>query len=151
MGELSNFNIMDYFEENKNKNFGGIYAKDELPHIKIKKKFYIINLDDDDGPGTHWVLASNMDDKYVIYVDSYGAPAPNEALAFMKSAKNKKIIYNTSQIQEIGSAVCGYYCLFFAEQLPEHNIVDLLYFFGNNTAENDKELLKYFKNKNIIQ
>ena len=42
------------------KHFRAIYSRDGLPN-KIKKECGIINLDDIQGPGTHWVCYRNID------------------------------------------------------------------------------------------
>ena len=41
------------------KHFRGIYSRDGLPK-KIRKECGIINLDDIQGPGTHWVCYRNI-------------------------------------------------------------------------------------------
>ena len=54
--------------------------------------------------------------------DSYGAPAPEEILQFMRRARRKdgrkkKMIYSTFQIQDIDSTKCGYFCVYIAKML----------------------------------
>ena len=51
---LSNFDLMDWVKKLGIKHFRGIYSRDGLPHA-IRKECGIINLDDIQGPGTHWV------------------------------------------------------------------------------------------------
>ena len=68
----------------------------------------IINLDSNNGPGTHWVC----------YVDSFnfdpfGLPPP-ENILFIKR-------YNTSQYQKKISVLCGYFCLFFIKKFQDSN------------------------------
>ena len=72
----------------------------------------VINLDDEDGSGTHWVCVVNSkDSKYVLYYDSFGVPFIDPKIyTFLKTSK-KKILYNQNQIQDITSVLCGYYCL----------------------------------------
>ena len=55
---LSNFDLMEWIKKLGIKHFRGIYSRDGLPH-KIKKECGIINLDDIQGPGTHWVCYRN--------------------------------------------------------------------------------------------
>ena len=49
---------MEWIKKLGIKHFRGIYSRDGLPH-KIKKECGIINLDDIQGPGTHWVCYRN--------------------------------------------------------------------------------------------
>ena len=57
---LSNFDLMNWVKKLGIKHFRGIYSRDGLPN-KIKKECGIINLDDIQGPGTHWVCYRNID------------------------------------------------------------------------------------------
>ena len=52
---VSNFDLMEWVKTLGIKNLRGIYSRDQLPQ-KIKKECGIINLDDIQGPGTHWVV-----------------------------------------------------------------------------------------------
>ena len=116
----------------KIKNFGGVYAKDQIKPDMIKRNyFYIINLDDMYSPtnGTHWV-AFYVDNK-IEYFDSYGLKPPKII------SENFDYIYNSSQLQSYQSKACGYYCLFFIylryygynfyEIIKQFSIVDLNY------------------------
>ena len=61
--ELSNIDIINIIKDLKlDKYFGGIYSKNELPKHLIRKKFYIINLQNSDegegiNPGVSWTDA----------------------------------------------------------------------------------------------
>ena len=56
---LSNFDLMEWVKKLGIKHLRGIYSRDGLPN-KIKKECGIINLDDIQGPGTHWVCYRNL-------------------------------------------------------------------------------------------
>ena len=56
----------------------------------------IVNLDDDTGPGTHWV-AYRKTDKNVIYFDSFGNLKPPKEL--LKYLGVEKIHYNYKKYQ----------------------------------------------------
>ena len=79
---LSNFDLMDWIKRLGIKHLRGIYSRDRLPK-KIRKECGIINLDDIQGPGTHWVCYRNIG-KVVEYFDPFGLIMPNEALEWMK-------------------------------------------------------------------
>ena len=130
----------------KIKNFGGIYAKDQITTDMIKSKhFYIINLDDIYSPsnGTHWVVFY-VDDDRIEYFDSYGLKPPQII------SENYDYIYNSSQLQSYESKACGYYCLYFIyhrshgfnfyEIIKQFSLVDLDY--------NQNLIKKFFNNYN---
>ena len=49
---LTNFEIQEYYKNEPR--FNGVYSRDNLPD-KIDFKAYIVNLQDNLGPGTHWI------------------------------------------------------------------------------------------------
>ena len=54
--------------------------------------------------------------KLKYYFDSYGLDPSNEVRNYLKGAKEKihadPIISSTSQIQKMGTKICGQYCLY---------------------------------------
>ena len=72
--ELSNIDIINIIKDLKlDKYFGGIYSKNELPKHLIRKKFYIINLQNsDEGEGTHWTCFYFNKPLISIYFDAFG-------------------------------------------------------------------------------
>lgn len=105
---LSNFDIMDLLKKN-NVSVNDIIMKDY--DGVLKKGFYIVNLDDTGGAGTHWT-AFYFDGKLNIYFDSFGLPPPKNIEKLLGN-----FIYNTEHIQHIESILCGYYCLLFVKYL----------------------------------
>ena len=120
--------------------FGGVYAKDQLSTAVIKTNhFYIINLDDSIGQGTHWTAFYYQNNK-IEYFDSYGLKPPGIIL-------NYSYTYNSSQLQSYVSKACGYYCLYFIyhryhgvsfyQIIKRFSLVDLKY---------NQKLIKHFFN-----
>ena len=66
---------MKYF---KIKDFKDVVSRDKIINC-IDDGFYIINLDDSTGPGTHWV-AMFVKPKLIGYFDSYGLYCPAEVI-----------------------------------------------------------------------
>ena len=64
---LTNFEIQKYYESESK--FNGIYSRNNLS--KIKDGAYIINLDEYESIGTHWI-ALHVNSKTVTYFDSFG-------------------------------------------------------------------------------
>lgn len=98
-----------------------ICFKDELPS-KLKRGFYIINMQDaDDGNGTHWVALAVGDECY--YFDSFGIAPPREVMFFCK-----KLRYSTKHIQNINGGHCGEYCLAFLKYMNQYGISKKTYY-----------------------
>ena len=64
---LINFEIQKYYENELK--FNGVYSRNNLS--KIKDGAYIINLDEYESIGTHWI-ALYFNDNNVTYFDSFG-------------------------------------------------------------------------------
>jgi len=77
----------------------------------LKKGFYIVNLDDVGGSGTHWT-ALYFDGKLNIYFDSFGVKPPTNIERLLGN-----FIYNKEHIQDLNSDLCGYYCILFIKYL----------------------------------
>jgi hypothetical protein len=117
----------------------GIFMKDELPK-KLKKGFYVINLasNTDNNGGTHWTAFYHGSDNY--YFDAFGFIAPMEV-----DKRFKSYVYNTSQIQDINSTACGFYCIGFiiymnSQKNKMEGYKSFVNLFSSDTKENDKKL-----------
>ena len=122
---------MDWVKKLKIKHFRGVYSRDGLPR-KIKKECGIINLDDIQGDGTHWVCYRNLDSMVgslpvVEYFDSFGLIMPNEALEYFRTAR-KQIVYSIDEIQNRSTVLCGYWCLYYLyERQRGNSILDVIH------------------------
>ena len=109
----------------------GIYSRDGLPK-KIRKECGIINLDDIQGPGTHWVCYRNIDSvvgslPVVEYFDPFGLIIPNEALRYFNTS-GKQIVYSMDEIQNCNTVLCGYWCLYYLlERQLGSDILDVIH------------------------
>ena len=138
---LSNFDLMEWVKKLDLKHFRGIYSRDQLPQ-KIQKEIGIINLDDMQGPGTHWVCYRNVD-SVVEYFDPFGLIMPNEALKYFRSS-GKHIVYSLDEIQNRNTVLCGYWCLYYLlERQNGKSILDVIH---NPHFDNDNSdfIKKYF-------
>ena len=114
---LTNIEISEYYSNEPR--FNGVYSRDNLPKI-TKKGAYVINLDEYENTGTHWV-ALFIKTNEVIYFDSFGIEhIPKEINKFIGTTKssslernNKKIKANIFTIQVYDSIMCGYFCIEF--------------------------------------
>ena len=65
---LTSFEIQEYYQNEPR--FNGVFSRDNLLNI-INNGAYVINLDEYDDIGTHWV-ALYVNNKIVTYFDSFG-------------------------------------------------------------------------------
>ncbi len=80
--------------------------RDELPAAPLRKETGIINLDDNTGPGTHWV-AYAIDPRSIIYFDSYGLAPPKEFIKYISKVKSP-LYYSTLPTQRLTDPpICG--------------------------------------------
>ena len=97
------------------KEFIGVFSRDRVPSVLSPDHptSFIVNLDDHQGPGTHWVAVyHNPHDPYVEYFDSFGLPPP---LEIQRYKRLKPILYNDGMLQDLHSSACGYYCIYFLQ------------------------------------
>ena len=119
---LSNWHFDRYYANNRY--YGGVYSRDSIPR-RISAKFYIINLDDSTGPGTHWVVLYNVS-RRPIYFDSFGVWPPKEL------TKIENHVFNDYyRIQSRNSSSCGLYCIYVCDQLlAGREFIDILFDFS---------------------
>jgi len=104
---LTNFELIDAVKKLNIPNFRGVFMRDTLPKKPRRIECGILNLDDSNGVGHHWVnFLKNGNEK--IYFDSYGLPPPTELVKYLKSP----VYYNSERIQPDGQVFCGHLCLY---------------------------------------
>lgn len=90
--------------------------------------YYVINLDDQSGPGTHWVVM-NIKPNIMEYFDSFGLNFPTEVIE-LSDKLNLNFVYISAQYQDVFSVLCGYYCLYFVNESSKgksyHEIIKTL-------------------------
>ena len=85
--------------------------KDALPKRVRRNETGIVNLDNSNGPGTHWVGYKKLFDT-VYYFDSFGdLPPPVELLRYFGNIK--VLLFNTERVQKQNTEICGHLCLDF--------------------------------------
>ena len=119
---LTNIEISEYYSNEPR--FNGVHSRDNLPKI-TKKGAYVINLDEYENTGTHWISLFIKTNE-VIYFDSFGIEhIPKEINKFICSKElrakalgsavgnNKKVKANIFRIQTYDSIMCGYFYIEF--------------------------------------
>ena len=100
--------------------------RDQMKDRKPDGKFWIVNLDLNSGPGTHWVCVLDFL-RVPIYIDPYGLSPPPEVRAFMRKSKHGKYaVYSRIQYQKLHSIQCGQFVVeFITEALEKRHNGDL--------------------------
>ena len=115
---LSNFDILQLVNQMNNKrmlkNFKGVFMRNEISGIPKLKECGIINLDDKENKGTHWVCYFIFNSSIAYYFDSFGLYPPIELQNYLKEYN---IIGSNFQLQDFNTNYCGYYCLYILELL----------------------------------
>ena len=140
---LTKIEISEYYKNEPR--FNGVYSRNNLPS-KIKKGAYVINLDEYENTGTHWVSLFVKANK-VIYFDSFGIEhIPEEIDKFIGNKKLKASIF---KIQAYDSIMCGYFCIEFMNYiLKGKKLLDYTNLFSpNDFKENDQVIKRIFKNE----
>ena len=141
---LTNIEISEYYSNEPR--FNGVYSRDNLPKI-TKKGAYVINLDEYENTGTHWIALFIKTNEF-IYFDSFGIEhIPKEINKFIGS--NKKIKANIFRIQAYDSIMCGYFCIEFINyMLKGKTLLDYTNLFSpNDFKKNDRVIKRIFKNE----
>ena len=135
---LTNIEISEYYVNEPRLN--GVYSTNNLPN-KIKKGAYVINLDEYENTGTHWVSLF-VKQKYTVYLDSFGIEhIPKEINKFI----NNNIESNIFRIQAYDSIMCRYFCIEFINyMLKGKTLLDYTNLFLPNDFKRTIKLLKEF-------
>ena len=126
-----------------------------IPEIiyQIKYNKYIINLDEYENTGTHWVSLI-VKPKYTVYFDSFGVEhIPKEINKFIRSKElgpaigNKKIKASIFRIQAYDSIMCRYFCIEFINYMFKgKTLLDYTNLFSpNDFKKNDRVIKRIFK------
>lgn len=157
MKPLSNIDIDKYFR--RNLYYGGTTSKDLLKveerryggNLTHTRKFWIVNLDDSTGPGTHWVLVSLLNPEISVYMDPFAVDPAREILAFMKKWRPESAM-NENIIQDVNSTNCGYFCAYIAEQLCKGRyFIDVMdQDFKPEPKKNEQMITEWAKNNKLL-
>ena len=116
----------------------------EIIYKKLKKGAYVINLDEYENTGTHWI-ALFVKTNEVIYFDNFGMEhIPKE---IEHAIGNKEIKASMFRIQAYDSIMCGYFYIEFINyMLKGKTLLDYTnLFFPNDFKKNDQIIKRIFK------
>lgn len=108
---LTNIDLLKYAKIMKIPHFRGVFMRNDLPDSGPRNhESAIINLDDKNGHGTHWV-AYKKNGNDVVYFDSFGDLQPPRDL--MEYLGVGSVKYNHKRYQEYDTVIFGHLCLKF--------------------------------------
>ena len=123
-----------------------VLSRDQkVPH-NHSQALFIYNLESSYMSESHWV-ATYVKDNVINYFDSFGMP-PFQELVNHSKRKNLTLLHQNNQIQNLYTATCGYFCLYFMNEMNKGNSYhDLLKVFNiHDTMKNERFIKHYFKN-----
>ena len=125
MKPLTNYLVQKYYENESR--FNGVYSRDNLPK-KIKVGAYVINLDEYEDIGAHWIALFCKKNE-IVYFDSFGVEhIPEDIKEFIG---NKNIKTNIFRVQANNSIMCGYFCTGFIDfMVADKKLTDFTNFFS---------------------
>ena len=141
---MSNFDLIKWCEY-LNIPINNVLSRDESsPHNHLQALF-IYNLEPSYMSGSHWV-ATYVKNGIINYFDSFGMPPFQEIVNHAKR-KNLTLLHQSDQIQNLLTTTCGYFCLYFLNEMKNglsyYNLLKV--FNSHNTMENEKYIENYFK------
>lgn len=110
---LTNIDLIKYVKKLSIPKFRGVFMRNALPKKIHTHECGIINLDDKQGPGTHWTGYIKSKTK-ILYFDSIGhLQPPLEVEKYFNSDGSNIILYNQKRFQNLNTYNCGHLCLKF--------------------------------------
>ena len=112
---------------NYERRFSGVFSRDNF--ARIRDGTYVINLDDKQSKGTHWVSLF-IDRKTAVYFDSFGIEYIAQEV--LSKIKDKSIIH-IFRIQSDVSIIYRFYGIAFIEyMISGKTLLDYIYLFSPN-------------------
>ena len=140
---MSNFDLLEWCKY-LNIPIKNVLSRDQkMPH-NHKQTLFIYNLEPSYMGGSHWI-ATYAKNNVINYFDSFGMPPFEEMLQHAKK-KNVTLLHQNQQIQNLFSATCGWFCLYFLNEMNKGvDYFDLLQVFSDDTNKNEAFIERYFK------
>ena len=141
---MSNYDLLDWCKY-LNIPINNVLSREESSPHNHMQALFIYNLEPSYMSGSHWV-ATYVKNGIINYFDSFGMPPFQEIVNHAKRT-NMTLLHQSDQIQNLLTTTCGYFCLYFLNEMSKgRSYYDLLKVFNShNTKENEKYIENYFK------
>lgn len=126
-----------------------VCSANELVNCNVNKpSMFVVNTDQSNQPGSHWICFYFPETGSAEFFDSLGKP-PEHYHKYFKSfliTYGSSYVHNLQRIQDYNSSLCGEYCIYFLVHRHEHvSYENILHrFLITNYAVNDYKIMKYF-------
>ena len=140
---MSNFDLLDWCRYLKIP-INNVLSRDQTVPHNHKLALFIYNLEPAYMKGSHWT-STYVKNNVINYFDSFGLP-PFQELVDHAKRKNLTLLHQNQQLQNLYSSVCGYFCLYFLNEMNKgKDYFDLLQVFSKDTYKNEEFIEKYFR------
>ena len=140
---LSNFDLLDWCQYLKIP-IKNVLSRDQTVPHNHKLALFIYNLEPSYMGGSHWV-STYVRDNVINYFDSFGM-MPFQELVDHAKRKNLTLLHQNQQIQNLYTTSCGYFCLYFLNEMNKGvDYFDLLQVFDFDANKNEKFIENYFR------
>jgi hypothetical protein len=117
------------------RNFLGVFARDRMP--ARRPLLMVINTENHNKPGEHWVVICLDRDAKGEFFDSYGRSPVGLFRAYLEKFCGEWIC-NTTRVQSVISSCCGNYCIFYTYfKTHGFSMKEIMNCFIDDTAFND--------------
>lgn len=128
-----------------------VCAKDELSKEENVADAYIVNTDNSNQPGKHWILLY-FKDNTGFYYNSYGSSIPiQEEIVDFMNINSYKWTRNNNRIQSVNSYMCGVFCIFVLDLLVKNvnlpKIINSVFHTRHENLYKNDVIVKYWFNK----
>ena len=140
---MSNYDLLKWCKY-LNIPINNVLSREESSPHNHKQALFIYNLEPSYMSGSHWV-ATYVKNGIINYFDSFGMPPFQEIVDHAKR-KNMTLLHQNNQIQNINTTTCGYFCLYFLNEMSKgRSYYDSMKVFNiHNTMKNEKIHRKLF-------
>ena len=127
--------------------FVGVFSINNLPKYLTKNSCLIFNSDPTSKPGSHWLALFMNSNKEMEFFDSFGLNATFYKLTKKNLPKHYSLKCNKTQLQDLYSTKCGYFCLYYLYfKVRQYKMEDICTdFFKNNLKQNDNLVTRFVK------
>ena len=141
---LSNYNLIKWCKY-LNIPTNDVLSRDKTVPHNHSQALFVYNLEPEYMKGSHWV-STFVKNKVINYFDSFGL-FPFQEMVNHARKKNLTLEHQSNQIQSMNTTTCGYFCLYFLNEMNKGtSYIDLLKVFNiNDTMENERFIAWYFK------
>ncbi len=137
-----NTHQLEYIGKRLCKEFNGVVAADRLTPTN---GYFIVNVDEQDKPGSHWVCIYFNDDCCELW-DPAGNPASkyHQCWEDMMLSHSKRYKYNSRAVQDPLTSTCGQFTLYYLFNRCEgRSMEDIVRLLGNGTEENERRVTQF--------